>query len=268
MKKPILLIIITLISLLSFSFLAIAETPTLIERQEITINLIDKGLSIEEQLTYKNTIAVNTSLLRFSIPQEATQISILNTAGEEFPIFPVDDTSYEINLSEKNIQFTQDSTVSLQLTYTLPTNTETFQKTILYDTKYLTVDFNDRTIYQAENLQFNDQVKNSITLALYRPTEAPLSLTSLIIILTLVVIIILIMILLVRRKRPTQTTSEGDSKEILMTKKALYLAMLKDIEKQHRGKQISDDSYSKIKTEFKQQAVSVMQKLDDIKEEK
>ena len=40
--------------------------------------------------------------------------------------------------------------------------------------------------------------------------------------------------------------------------------MLKDIEKQHRGKQISDETYTKLKSEYKQHAVTVMQKLEDI----
>ena len=44
--------------------------------------------------------------------------------------------------------------------------------------------------------------------------------------------------------------------------------MLKDIEKQHRGKQVSDETYSKLKSEFKQQAVAVMQKLESFTEEK
>ena len=238
------------------------------ERQEITINLIEQGLAIEEHLTYKNTAATNITLLRFSIPQGSSQINIITSAGDEFLIYPVDDTTYEINFSENTIQFIQNSTVALQLTYTLPTDTETFQKTILYDTIYLSVEFNDRTIYRGENFQFNENNKNSLSLALYRPTEAPLNLTTLVIIFSLVVIIILIMIIFVRRKRISSKSSEDGSKEILTTKKALYLEMLKDIEKQHRGKQISDETYSKLKAEFKQQAVAVMQKLESFTEEK
>ena len=263
-------IIIALI--LTFSILiplnALAETPTTIDRQEITINLIEKGLSIEEKLTYKNTVESNASILKFTIPQGASQIDIITTTGDDFLIFPIDDTTYEINLSENNIQLQQDATIELHLSYSLPTNTETFQKTILYDTNYLSVEFNDRVIYQGENIKFDDDQKNSVSLALYRPTEAPLNLTALIIIFSLVVIIILIMILVVRRRQTPTTSGDTESKEILDIKKALYLTMLKDIEKQHRGKQISDEAYSKIKNEFKQQAVTVMQKLEEKKGKK
>jgi hypothetical protein len=243
---------------------AVADTQITIQRQEITIDLIDQGLSIKEHLIYENTAAANISLLSFSIPSEASQIEIITISGDSFLIYPIDDTSYEINLSENNIVFTQGDTIVLQLTYVLPTNTETFQKTILYDTTYLSVDFNDRTIYQGENLLFNENIKNSVSLALYRPTEAPLTLTALIIIFSLVVIIILIMLVLVRKKRTPTAATEGESQELLTTKKALYLAMLKDIEKQHRSKQISDETYTKLKSEYKQYAVTVMQKLEDI----
>lgn len=243
---------------------ATADTPTVIERQEITINLIEKGLSIEEKLTYTNTIEANITLIKFSIPQAASQIQMIPTTGDAFLLYPVDDTTYEINLSENNIQLPQDATIELHLSYSLPTNTELFQKTILYDTTYLSVEFNNRVIYQGENLKFDNTQKNSLSLALYRPTEAPLSLTALVIIFSLVVIIILIMILIVRRRQTPAKSRETESKEILDTKKALYLAMLKDIEKQHRGKHISDETYSKLKNDFKQQAVAVMQKLEDI----
>jgi hypothetical protein len=265
MKQNTYILITTLIIFLTLNSLtASADTPTTIERQEITINLIDKGLSLEEKLTYRNTINSNITIIKFSIPQDASQIDIITTTGDKFLISPVDDTIYEINLSENNIQLIKDSTIDLQLSYSLPTNTETFQKTTVYDTNYLSIEFNNKMIYQGENIKFDENLRNSLSLTLYRPTEAPLSLTTLIIIFSLVVIIILIMILVVRRKRSPTTKSENESKEVLDTKKALYLSILKDIEKQHRGKQISDETYSKIKAEFKQQAVTVMQKLENI----
>jgi hypothetical protein len=247
---------------------ALADTQITIQRQEIIIDLVGQGLSIKEHLTYENAAAGNLTLLTFSIPLGASQIEIITISGDSFLIYPIDDTSYEINLSENNILFTQSDNIVLQLSYFLPTNTETFQKTILYDTTYLSVEFNDRTIYQGENLLFNENIKNSLFLTLYRPTEAPFNLTTLIIIFSLVVIVILIMLILVRKNRKPAVSTEGESQELLTTKKALYLAMLKDIEKQHRGKQISDETYTKLKSEYKQHAVIVMQKLQNIMEKK
>ena len=41
------------------------------------------------------------------------------------------------------------------------------------------------------------------------------------------------------------------------------MSILKDIEKQHRSKQISDDTHHKLKEYYKQQAVEIMRKLED-----
>jgi hypothetical protein len=56
-----------------------------------------------------------------------------------------------------------------------------------------------------------------------------------------------------------------ESEDTLTTKKTLLLSLLKDLEKQYRGKAISDETYNKIKDEYKQQAVDTMKKLDDLK---
>ena len=45
------------------------------------------------------------------------------------------------------------------------------------------------------------------------------------------------------------------------------MSLLKDVEKQHRAKQISDDTYHKLKEQYKQQAVETMKKLEDTKSE-
>ena len=41
---------------------------------------------------------------------------------------------------------------------------------------------------------------------------------------------------------------------------------LKDIEKKHRAKEISDESYSRLKEEYKRDAVEVMRKLEKEKD--
>jgi len=43
------------------------------------------------------------------------------------------------------------------------------------------------------------------------------------------------------------------------------MEILKDIEKQHRAKQISDDTYHKLKEQYKHEAVDAMKKLEDVK---
>ena len=67
-----------------------------------------------------------------------------------------------------------------------------------------------------------------------------------------------------RRARETKKTV-AESEETLATKKTLLLSLLKDLEKQYRAQSISDETYNKIKDEYKQQAVDAMKKLDDLK---
>ena len=109
------------------------------------------------------------------------------------------------------------------------------------------------------------QSESSFSLRLYKPTEAPLSITYIVIIFLLVVILITSTLLLLRKQRSKAKRSIVESEEILTTKKALLLSLLKDIEKQHRSKTVSDDTYNKLKEEYKQQAVDVMKKLEDLK---
>ena len=81
----------------------------------------------------------------------------------------------------------------------------------------------------------------------------------------MVIILIASTLLLMRKQRTKAKKSIVESDETLATKKALLLSVLKDIEKKHRSKDISDDTYNKLKEEYKQQAVEVMKKIDDKK---
>ena len=71
--------------------------------------------------------------------------------------------------------------------------------------------------------------------------------------------------LLLRKQRSKAKRSIVESEETLTTKKTLLLSLLKDLEKQHRSKTVSDDTYNKLKEEYKQQAVDAMKKLENLK---
>jgi hypothetical protein len=88
-------------------------------------------------------------------------------------------------------------------------------------------------------------------------------------IIVLLVIIIIIILIVSRRTSKTAVPSKKTelktaSEELLSTKKALLMEVLKDIEKKHRSKQISDDTYHKLKDKYKQEAVQAMKQLDDV----
>jgi hypothetical protein len=77
--------------------------------------------------------------------------------------------------------------------------------------------------------------------------------------------LIVLGLFLIKKQRNKDKIKTVDTKETLETKKTLLLSLLKDIEKQHRAKKLSDETYNKLKEEYKQQAVEAMRKLEDIK---
>ena len=84
----------------------------------------------------------------------------------------------------------------------------------------------------------------------------------------LIVIIVIFIYNLRLRKKPKTKEIISTTEEVLTTKKSLLMSLLKDLEKQYRAKDISDDTYHKIKEQYKQEAVETMRKLDDISKSK
>jgi uncharacterized protein YlxW (UPF0749 family) len=112
---------------------------------------------------------------------------------------------------------------------------------------------------------YGSEVNNAMQIRLYKPTEAPLNITIIVIVFIIVIIVLALLLLLLKKKRSKTKKAVVESEDTLTTKKTLLLSLLKDLEKQYRGKAISDETYNKIKDEYKQQAVDTMKKLDDLK---
>jgi len=157
------------------------------------------------------------------------------------------------------------TSLTLQVTYHLPSNAENFIQTLLYDTTFFSVSYENRGLFQSEHLLYSSDANNQIQILLYKPTEAPLNITMIIIVFMVVIIVLAILLLLLKKQRSKTKKAVGESEETLTTKKTLLLSLLKDLEKQYRAKSISDETYTKIKDEYKQDAVDVMKKLDDLK---
>ena len=172
-----------------------------------------------------------------------------------------------INISSLNIEL--GSTPTLELTYSLDNTLETFQKTLQRDTGSITVTYDAVEIYSSTDLTSGNSFSLSLTKLKETVTEkeeTPITYT--IIIIGLLVIIIILVILFSRKKPKTTITKKdtiGGTEELLSTRKALLMTLLKDIEKQHRAKEISDDTYHKLKEQYKQEAVNTMKQLEDIK---
>jgi hypothetical protein len=232
----------------------------LIGQYEITISTSEQGLLIEENIQIKNNGIDNVTSVRFWIQKNNQDIEVQTVESGKILIPIVTDRIRDVNLSKYNLTLYPGDSLDILVSYVLPTDTITFEKTVLYDSSLLSVFFNDEQLYQVQKAQSD----SSFSLRLYKPTEAPLSITYIMIIFILVVILIASTLFLLRKQRTRTKNLIVDSKEILTTKKALLLSLLKDLEKQHRSKTISDDTYSKLKDEYKQQAVIAMKKLEEL----
>ena len=230
-------------------------------RHTIEISISDNGLLVIENININNTGDTNATTLKFWIQQDATDVEILAVESGATLSSTVLGNVRESNLSEQDISILPDSSYDIRVTYTLPSDTERYEKTLSYPTTVLEVTFDDRDLYHVEKAQ----ATSSFSLILYRPTEAPLNLTYLIVIFILVVILIASTLLFLRKQRTKEKRKIMESEETLTTKKTLLLSLLKDLEKQHRSKSISDETYHKLKDEYKHQAVDAMKKLEDYK---
>jgi hypothetical protein len=236
------------------------------DQQLITISPTDKGLLVEEDIKVTNNDQANATLLRFWIQQDANDVMIAakQSGMELVPLV----TGYvrACNLTEANLTIHPTKSLSIQITYYLPSTAEIFEQTLLYDTTLFTVTYNDQTLFQGEHLLSAVDTTNTLQIRLYKPTEAPLSMVTIIIIFVIAVVVLGALLFVLKRQRSkTKKSSLVESEEMLSTKKSLLLSLLKDLEKQYRAKSISDETYTKLKDEYKQQAIDTMKRLEDIK---
>jgi len=244
------------------------DAGVVVDQQLVTITLTDKGLLVSEDIKVTNNALENTTLLRFWLQQDAQDITI--TAGaSNTNLIPFTITSGYIrtcNLSSANFTILPATSLSIRLTYGLSSSAETYEQALLYDTTLATVSYNGQTLYQGERLVARTDGTSTLQIRLFKPTEAPLSMTVIIVIFVVVVAILGILLFVLQWQRSrTKKSALGESEETLTTKKTLLLSLLKDLEKQYRAKSISDETYTKLKDEYKQQAVDAMKRLDDMK---
>ena len=153
---------------------------------------------------------------------------------------------------------------SIEITYTLDKNIKNFQKDLLRNTSAIEITFNDNILHAGSNLATG----SSLELLLYQPTETPLSIYLIIGILLVVILLAVVTSYMLRRQRVTKIKKiASESEELLTTKKGLLMELLKELEKQHRANQISDDTYHKLKEQYKQETVEAMKHLEDMKSE-
>lgn len=262
MKRFIPWIILVLLFCLCIPVISGTNGSLTTTRHAITIEDAQQGLSVTEDIHLENTGDENISLVQFWIQQGAQEVTILDVENNIELIYVTTGNVYTGNLTQLNTSLNPGESADFRVSYLLDTNTDFFEKRATYTTTFLSISFNQDELYRGEYLATDTLT----TLRLYQPTEAPLSTFYIFLVLLLVVILVISTLLLLRKQRTKVKREAGvDSEELLLTKKALLLTLLKDLEKQHRSKSISTETYTKLKELYKQEAVQAMKKLDDLK---
>lgn len=235
------------------------------ELHTINLSLSSSGIEVTENIQL-SAVSAEVSSFQFWIQQDATNAELFSVD----PALPLtfinkDSSTRECNLSQFNLTLQPGETLNIQLTYTLPTQTREFLKRIFYPTNLLTITYQTNELFRGEYKGQTIDQHSSLRILLHQPTESPVNIMYIILIFMLVVILIASTLLLMRKQRRTTKKSVIESEEVLQSKKALLLSVLKDVEKKHRAKEISDSTYTKLKEEYKQQAVDVMKKLENTK---
>ncbi|HEC86547.1 MAG TPA: hypothetical protein ENI49_01570 [Thermoplasmatales archaeon] len=237
-----------IVIVLSLSMLMLASTSAMqISKYDIDVKSTENGFSI-----YENIIGVldsNESSLNFSIQDDATDIVIsINGQSVEY--------NKSGNMYTCAIPPTNESSVSASITYYLPKSTKFFEKHILYPSSEVTITYDGSTLLSRSDLGENSYISASLVVKTVETTGYALYAIA-----ALLLALIVIIIAYLAKKR-TSKPVQMETEEILKTKKALLMMLLKEIEKKHRAEEISDESYRYLKDLYKREAVEVMKKLE------
>ena len=265
-KTGIFILIAFLTSIILLPNGSASDAGVIVDQHLVTISLASTGLQVEETMKVTNEGTLNVTSLRFWVQQSnqgAVKIIEMQSGKELVPL--ITGNIRTCNLSAANLSILPDDSMTLEVTYMLPTNEQDFVKTLLYDSAFFSVTYEDQDLFKGEHLLYGSDVNNAIRIRLYQPTEAPFNITIIIIVFVAVILVLAALLLLLKKQRSKTKKTVAESEETLTTKKTLLLSLLKDLEKQYRAQSISNETYNKIKDEYKQQAVDAMKKLDDLK---
>lgn len=260
MKKILMCIFLSMVTIVLVSVASASGEDLDTETHDIVISAGDDFISVEESLKIQGSSNETYDIVRFWVQDEAEDVDII--INNNLPSCNSSGNDYICNISHLNI--TMDTSIQVTISYTLGKDVEEFTKTLTRNTTSMSVKFDDNIIYSGENLKSG----TSFTLLLYKPAETPLAWYVVVVIVLLVVLLVVFTLYSFRKQKSLKIKEiAGESEELLNTKKTLLMSLLTDVEKQHRSKQISDDTYHKLKEQYKQQAVETMKKLEDMKSE-
>ncbi len=253
------LMTITLIGFLAISYLPLVSAETFeINSNIISITEINDNYMVKEHITVQNAIIKNDSYYLIHIPIDAEELKII--IENNITTNPIQqDDYYLINLSNINLL---DSDLNIDVTYYLPLSTLYFSKTFMQNTSIFQIKFDNSKIYSS----FFEGKDSSIEIK-FTKTAAPESYnfyTTILIVLLVIIVIVTSWYAFIKRKNGKERKRSYETSELLEIEKSLLLNILKEIEKMHRNQKISDESYNKLKSHYKQQTVEIMTILDGI----
>ena len=229
------------------------------QENRVEITTKDNSLLIVEKITLDDDVFDGVFIWTYPINRTVTINDKEVTLPEMYNL------PYSINLTEQNITITD----YYELEYYLNKDVEGFSTTLQYNTTLISITLDGTEIYTGNNLAAG----SSITVALQKQSEGetvnvetiPIWIYAVIGILILIIILSFVRPTKIKRSSTEKKSSATGTKEFFTTNKSLLMETLKEIEKLHRGKKISDESYNKLKDRYKQDAVDTMRKLEDIK---
>lgn len=249
----------------------------------LIINATGSGISVQthnviitraaEEITVNETLEITGETdgyyetLSFWIPTDHSNLRVIVNSQEINTVTPQNQNLYLCNLSSLNIS--AGTTININIRYNLKSNITEFQKTLTYNTSMITINFNGEELYTATNLLggtiFSVKLpEEKTTVTIEKADYSPYYY----IIFFLIILIVILLYLKIRQKEGIMVKrqiTQSPSEELLTTRKALLMEILKEIEKKYRVKQISEDTYHKLKEYYKQEAVETMKQLDDMK---
>ena len=248
-------VITIIVFVLAFKPLVVAQTDFLVNEHNIEISSLDEKISVKETMSFRMDRNTTLKNLSFWIPDNAERVNIFIDNNEV--TFVIKGNIYICDV--KNLSLEGEKTQAV-LNYEIETEKGRYNKTVTYNTSLLSVEFNGEKIFFSEKLERG----TFFSLQLYAPYEQPLSLYIILLIFLLVVLLIVSTYYFIR-KRKNAPRATDESEEFLNTKKKLLMSLLKDLEKQHRANSISDDTYHKIKEQYKNEALEAMSQLEKLK---
>jgi len=256
MKRISICLIIGLIIAIGLIAIASEKEVNTISHQ-ITITTTDDSLSVVEILTIQGETNESYDTLTVWVQSDASNVAILINSQAPDLITP-NGSEYICDISSFGIE--EEDYTQVKISYSLPKNAE-FTKRVVRATDSISVTFDQEEIFTGTN----QAIGSAVNLQLYELPEQTLAWYITIFIILLVILLVVLVVYAFRKQKSVKIKeiAEG-SEELLTTKKTLLLSLLKDIEKQHRAKQISDDTYHKLKERYKQEAVEAMKQLEDM----